>query len=229
MLTPEETARWEQIKRDFLRSKAMGGDDADVGGRVVAQLADIAGGLQALGAAASAPPPEPPPAPEPERDDALPDAIRAAVAPLIEAIRASHDAMRTSHAQQREATDAMLRVISAARAEPTIVREVVHVTAAAAVPVAGAVEAIQPVAVAGQPIGVAGVTTAEPAHAAAPVAVTEAAEAVAPAAESVAVVEEPVATARPAEETRVEDTLHNLPIIGGDSKPLRVWPPKRGG
>lgn len=41
-------ARWEQIKRDFLRNKAMGADDADVGGRVVAQLADIAGGLAGL-------------------------------------------------------------------------------------------------------------------------------------------------------------------------------------
>ncbi|HST60723.1 MAG TPA: ATP-binding protein, partial [Longimicrobium sp.] len=228
VLTPEEAARWEQIKRDFLRSKAMGGDDADMGGRVVAQLADIAGGLQALGAAASAPAPEPPPAPV--RDDALPDAIRAAVAPLIEAIRASHDAMRTSHAQQSEAADAMLRVISAARAEPTIVREVVHVATAAAC------DSVQPIAVvhagesaaaAGQPIGVASVAAAAPVTAAAaPVAVAEAeaGERAGPVAEA-----EPVATAPIAEEARVEDTLHNLPIIGGDSKPLRVWPPKRGG
>ncbi|RMH91147.1 AAA family ATPase [Lysobacter pythonis] len=43
-----ETARWAQIKADFLRNKAMGADDADIGGRVVAQLADIAGGLQTL-------------------------------------------------------------------------------------------------------------------------------------------------------------------------------------
>jgi hypothetical protein len=47
VLTPEETARWEGIRRDFLRNKATGAGDADVGGRVVAQLADIAGGLQA--------------------------------------------------------------------------------------------------------------------------------------------------------------------------------------
>ncbi|NYF18784.1 hypothetical protein HDC36_000221 [Xanthomonas sp. JAI131] len=44
----EELARWEQIKRDFLRNKAMGADEADVGGRMVAQLADIASGLQVL-------------------------------------------------------------------------------------------------------------------------------------------------------------------------------------
>ncbi|MDO5610932.1 MAG: DNA repair ATPase [Pseudomonadota bacterium] len=47
-LTPEQTARWTQIKADFLRNKAMGADDADVGGRVVAQLVDIASGLQQL-------------------------------------------------------------------------------------------------------------------------------------------------------------------------------------
>ncbi len=47
-LTSAEAARWQQIKADFLRNKAMGGDDADVGGRMVAQLADIAGNLQAL-------------------------------------------------------------------------------------------------------------------------------------------------------------------------------------
>jgi hypothetical protein len=60
-LSDDEQARWQQIKADFLRNKAMGADDADVGGRVVAQLADIAVGLQRLGA----PPPveAPPPAP----------------------------------------------------------------------------------------------------------------------------------------------------------------------
>lgn len=47
-LSAEEQARWQQIKVDFLRSKAMGADEADVGGRVVAQLADIAVGLQRL-------------------------------------------------------------------------------------------------------------------------------------------------------------------------------------
>ncbi|WAC62129.1 DNA repair ATPase [Pseudoxanthomonas sp. SL93] len=47
-LTGEEQMRWAQIKADFLRNKAMGAEDADVGGRVVAQLADIAVGLQRL-------------------------------------------------------------------------------------------------------------------------------------------------------------------------------------
>ncbi|NYZ62525.1 DNA repair ATPase [Luteimonas deserti] len=42
-------ARWAQIKRDFMRDKAMGGEDADTGARVVAQLADIAAGLQSMG------------------------------------------------------------------------------------------------------------------------------------------------------------------------------------
>jgi len=45
-LTEAEQARWEQIKADFRRNKAMGGDDADTGSRVVAQLADIASALQ---------------------------------------------------------------------------------------------------------------------------------------------------------------------------------------
>src|SRR5690606_18476854 len=44
----EQAARWEQVKRDFLRNKAMGGEDADTGARVVAQLADIASNLQSL-------------------------------------------------------------------------------------------------------------------------------------------------------------------------------------
>jgi len=47
-MTDEQAARWTQIKRDFLRNKAMGGDDADTGARVVAQLADIASGLASL-------------------------------------------------------------------------------------------------------------------------------------------------------------------------------------
>src|SRR5690606_40255766 len=46
--TPAQQARWQQIKADFLRNKAMGADDADIGGRMVAQLADIAGNLQSL-------------------------------------------------------------------------------------------------------------------------------------------------------------------------------------
>ena len=40
-MTPEQAERWAQIKRDFMRNKAMGGSDTDVGGRVVAQLNDL--------------------------------------------------------------------------------------------------------------------------------------------------------------------------------------------
>ena len=43
-----QTARWAQIKRDFMRNKAMGADDADVGQRVVAQLNDLVEGVRAL-------------------------------------------------------------------------------------------------------------------------------------------------------------------------------------
>ncbi len=47
-MTDEQKARWAQIKDDFLRNKGMGGDEADTGQRVVAQLSDIARGLQLL-------------------------------------------------------------------------------------------------------------------------------------------------------------------------------------
>ncbi|TAA47796.1 AAA family ATPase [Corallincola spongiicola] len=39
--TDAEAARWQQIKADFARSKAMGGDDADTGMQVVGQLHDL--------------------------------------------------------------------------------------------------------------------------------------------------------------------------------------------
>jgi hypothetical protein len=48
-MTDEETARWTKIKSDFIRNKAMGGDDADVGGKVIAQLVDLVGGIKTLG------------------------------------------------------------------------------------------------------------------------------------------------------------------------------------
>ncbi|WP_226467701.1 DNA repair ATPase [Luteimonas panaciterrae] len=140
-LTAEEAARWAQIKRDFLRDKAMGADDADIGGRVVAQLADIAGGLQAIGDAAAQPsapvvvPPaaaasapwdallallqrvadRPSPASETSASEtaniaeALPQTLRAAVEPLLEALRASHD-------QQQKIQTAMLQLVDATRA-----------------------------------------------------------------------------------------------------------------
>ena len=74
-LTDDEQARWQQIKADFLRNKAMGADDADVGGRVVAQLADIAVGLQRLGE------PAPVPAPQPAPWEALLSALHSLRAP----------------------------------------------------------------------------------------------------------------------------------------------------
>ena len=42
-----QAARWAQIKRDFLRNKAMGTGEADVGGRVVARAQPSAAGLEA--------------------------------------------------------------------------------------------------------------------------------------------------------------------------------------
>jgi hypothetical protein len=52
-MTAEESTRWEQIKKDFLRIKSIGGDDADVGGKVIAQLADLVSGVQGLSDVAS--------------------------------------------------------------------------------------------------------------------------------------------------------------------------------
>lgn len=46
--TPEQAERWAQIKRDFMRNKAMGGSDSDVGARVVAQLNDLVEGVRGL-------------------------------------------------------------------------------------------------------------------------------------------------------------------------------------
>ncbi|OBY57056.1 hypothetical protein A9513_016205 [Pseudomonas sp. AU12215] len=48
--TPEQAERWTQIKRDFMRNKAMGGSDSDVGGRVVAQLNDLVESVRGLSA-----------------------------------------------------------------------------------------------------------------------------------------------------------------------------------
>ena len=52
-MTDEQAARWAQIKKDFLRNKAMGGDSADTGAKVVVQLADIVEGIKQLTSAAS--------------------------------------------------------------------------------------------------------------------------------------------------------------------------------
>ena len=52
VLDEEENTRWEEIKKDFLRNKAMGGDADDVGGKVVAQLTDLVAGMNQIGHAA---------------------------------------------------------------------------------------------------------------------------------------------------------------------------------
>ncbi|MDN5540770.1 hypothetical protein, partial [Comamonas sp.] len=46
--TPEQAERWAQIKRDFMRNKAMAGSGSDVGGRVVAQLNDLVESIRGL-------------------------------------------------------------------------------------------------------------------------------------------------------------------------------------
>ncbi len=48
ILTDVEKERWSQIKTDFLRNKAMGGEDGDTGARIVAQLVDLASGFNAI-------------------------------------------------------------------------------------------------------------------------------------------------------------------------------------
>lgn len=46
--TSEQTARWDQIKREYMRNKAIGGDEKDVGGRIVAQLNDVVTSIRAI-------------------------------------------------------------------------------------------------------------------------------------------------------------------------------------
>lgn len=48
VMTEQQQLRWQQIKRDFMRNKSLGGDSADVGNRVVAQLASVVESIQAL-------------------------------------------------------------------------------------------------------------------------------------------------------------------------------------
>lgn len=83
-LDETQAARWEQIKRDFLRNKAMGGDDADTGGKVVAQLADLVEGVQELAGAARAVNSQEEPA-----TDQAPQALAEGVDRLIEALAAN--------------------------------------------------------------------------------------------------------------------------------------------
>lgn len=53
-LSGEQLQRWQSIKKDFMRNKAMGGDEADTGNKVVAQLVDLSGHLQTLNSTAEA-------------------------------------------------------------------------------------------------------------------------------------------------------------------------------
>ncbi|MGH1472565.1 MAG: DNA repair ATPase [Cellvibrionaceae bacterium] len=50
IMTEQQSLRWDQIKKDFIRNKAMGGDDQDTGNKVVAQLVDLVDGLKLLNA-----------------------------------------------------------------------------------------------------------------------------------------------------------------------------------
>ncbi|MFV0477839.1 MAG: DNA repair ATPase, partial [Parahaliea sp.] len=47
-MTEVQQKRWQDIRKDFLRNKAMGGDDAEAGEKVVAQLADLVSSIQSV-------------------------------------------------------------------------------------------------------------------------------------------------------------------------------------
>ncbi|RRV05988.1 AAA family ATPase [Pseudomonas sp. v388] len=47
-LSAEQARRWAEIKKAFVRNKAMGGADQDVGNRIVAQLGDAVEGIRAI-------------------------------------------------------------------------------------------------------------------------------------------------------------------------------------
>lgn len=48
VMTHEQESRWLQIKKDFIRNKALGGGDIDTGSRIVTQLADLVQSVQSL-------------------------------------------------------------------------------------------------------------------------------------------------------------------------------------
>lgn len=50
-LDEQQQQRWTQIKQDFLRNKALGGDEADVGNKVVAQLVDLVASIDKVNSA----------------------------------------------------------------------------------------------------------------------------------------------------------------------------------
>lgn len=47
-MTDTQTARWNDIKEDFLRNKAMGGDETDTGNKVVGQLVSLVNAIEQL-------------------------------------------------------------------------------------------------------------------------------------------------------------------------------------
>lgn len=47
-MTAEQTQRWEKIKKDFQRTKALGGDDADSGTKIANQMINLVEGLDEL-------------------------------------------------------------------------------------------------------------------------------------------------------------------------------------
>lgn len=47
-LSSEEDLRWQQILKDFMRQKQIGGEDSDTGQKVVAQLVDLVSSLEAI-------------------------------------------------------------------------------------------------------------------------------------------------------------------------------------
>ncbi len=48
-MSEEQLKRWQQIKDDFLRNKALGGDETNVGNKVVTQIMDLVSSVNALG------------------------------------------------------------------------------------------------------------------------------------------------------------------------------------
>ncbi|RNF82377.1 DNA repair ATPase [Montanilutibacter psychrotolerans] len=83
VLDPAQAERWAQIKRDFLRNKAMGGSEDDVGGRVVAQLADLVEGVRALDATVGEPAPKAEAAPWPRIVELLEGVATAQARPVV--------------------------------------------------------------------------------------------------------------------------------------------------
>ena len=47
-MTPEQAERWEQIKEDFRRNKALGGDETDSGNKIANQMINLVEGLTEL-------------------------------------------------------------------------------------------------------------------------------------------------------------------------------------